>query len=205
MKALLSQLLAECVAGVKCKNKSKHGKTTTYLGFAILLSCIYLGITQMKLNIKATLCFKLWTWMENFEKLTSIWWTHFFWQVHWPLWNEMFILSELKNAHRGAAVWLATYHHDVKTFQWTRQLSSWFHPRWHRAMRDICCKTIKGVAEKYCCCKAAFILGSWNMSPLIFPPVIHWCDHLLMNLVKQPTENSHQPFSEGLLVISTYF
>lgn len=40
-----------------------------------------------------------------------------------------------------------------------------------------------------------FIPRSWNMSSLIFPSLIHRCDHLFMDLAKQPTENSHQPSS----------
>lgn len=55
-----------------------------------------------------------------------------------------FIASEVTLAHRGAAVSLATYHRDIKTFQWTRPLSSWFCPSWHCAKRDVCCKTISG-------------------------------------------------------------
>lgn len=65
------------------------------------------------------------------------------------------------------------------------------------ATRDIFLKTIAGgpstAAGDLVPIELVFHSRPSSVSPLTFPSLEHWCVHLFMDLVRQPTENSVQP------------
>lgn len=100
----------------------------------------------------------------------------------WKL--KKFIVREVTHAHKGGAVLLAPYHRDIKTFRWTRLLSSWFCLSWHSVVRDLLCKTIG--EDVGCDSENINLFEVFFHSEIMkhvssdLPSLIHWCVHLFM-------------------------
>lgn len=113
----------------------------------------------------------------------------------WKL--KRFIVREVTHAHKGGAVSLAPYHHDIKTFQWTRLLSSWFCLSWHSVVRDLLCKTIGEEhwlwLREYKAVWGFFPLRDHEACLLWFAVTHSLMCSFIYGVAKQPSENLLHP------------